>query len=172
MNTIIRVMDGLEFLVDGYRLRSASDDDKIFIIDCMRDSIILSVPDYERALSDLWMEDILSVTSIAMDGGMMRSDVLILEDIDGKRTGLLWMGISRDQFTCEETGYLLGLFVIEGSRGKGLGKALIDFAEDWCRKNGLMSLTLNAGSSNVSAKGLYDSLGFNERSTVMRKRLR
>jgi len=96
----------------------------------------------------------------------------LLVDDHGERTGILWMGVSRDQFTCEETGYLLGLFVIEEKRGKGLGRSLISCAEEWCKKNGLLSMTLNAGSSNKFAKDLYGRLGFEERSTVMRKRIR
>jgi GNAT superfamily N-acetyltransferase len=164
-------MDELRFPIDGYSLRAAGDDDMGFVRECMRDSILMSVPDNERELSGLWMEDILSLTSVAMDSGMMHSEIMILDDKGGKRTGMLWMGISRDQFTCEETGYLLGLFVIEGSRGKGLGKALIGCAEDWCRNKRILSMTLNVGSPNRSAKCLYDRLGFDERSTVMRKRI-
>jgi len=167
----LTAMDELRFPIDGYTIRDAVCDDNGFIKDCMRESILMSVPDNERELSGLWIEDILSLTSVAMDGGMMRSEIMILENEDSKRTGMLWMGISRDQFTCEETGYLLGLFVIGESRGKGLGNALIGCAEDWCRKRHLLSMTLNVGSSNVSAKDLYDRLGLRERSTVMRKRI-
>ena len=118
------------------------------------------------------MDDILSVTSIAMEGGMMRSDMMILIDDDKKRAGILWMGVSKDQFTCEDTGYILGLFVIEELRSKGFGKALIECAEDWCLSNDLPTMTLNAGSPNKKAMELYSRLGFEERSTVMRKRLR
>jgi len=165
-------MTDLLFPVDGFVLRDAKDDDRPFFICCMTESILLSVNGPEREHSELWMDDILNVTAIASDGGMMRSELFILDDADRERAGMLWMGVSRDQFTCEETGYLLGVFVNEGLRGKGIGKALIGCAEDWCRKNGLMSLTLNTGSPNIAAKNIYRRLGFDERSTVMRKRLR
>ncbi|MDR0791576.1 MAG: GNAT family N-acetyltransferase [Methanomassiliicoccaceae archaeon] len=165
-------MTGLNFPVDGHRLRMAGDDDMAFIMDCMRRSILLSVPDDEAKHSDLWMDDILNVTSIAMDGGMMRSELFVLEDHHGSREGMLWMGISRDQFTCEETGYLLGVFVNEELRGKGLGKALMGCAGDWCVEKGLLSMTLNVGFSNRAAMSMYGHLGFEERSTVMRRRFR
>jgi len=138
----------------------------------MRESILLSVTEKEKEHSDLWMEDILSVTTIALEGNMMRSELFVLEDADGMRRGLLWMGVSRDQFTCEEMGYLLEVFVDEGSRGKGIGKALVGCAEDWCRRNGLLSLTLNVGSPNVLAADIYGRLGYEPRSAVMKKRLR
>jgi len=165
-------MAGLRFPIDGYTLRNARDDDMAFVMKCMEESILLSVPDDEVILSDLWMSDILSVTSIAIGGDMMRSETFVLFDDKDERRGLLWVGMSRDQFTCEETGYLLGLFVDEGSRGRGIGKALIGCAEDWCRSKGLTLLTLNVGSSNADVKSIYGHLGFVERSTVMRKRFR
>jgi GNAT superfamily N-acetyltransferase len=165
-------MTELNFPVKGYALRKAADDDRPFVMDCMRKSILLSVPEKEVNHSDLWMDDILSVTSIAMDGGMMRSELFLLEDNEKRRTGMLWMGISRDQFTCEDTGYLLGVFVIEELRGKGLGKALMGCAGDWCAERGLLSMTLNVGSTNTVAMSIYGHLGFEERSTVMRRRLR
>jgi len=166
------MMTGLRFPIDGYTLRNAGDDDMAFVMRCMEESILLSVPDNEVILSDLWMNDILSVTSIAIGGDMMRSETFVLFDRENERKGLLWVGMSRDQFTCEDTGYLLGLFVSEELRGRGIGKALIGCAEDWCRSKGLTLLTLNVGSSNAVVKSMYDHLGFEERSTVMRKRFR
>ena len=160
------------FPMKGYTLRCAGDDDRPFAMDCMRESILSSVTDVESLHSGLWMDDILDVTSIAIDGKMMRSELFILCDRSNERKGILWIGVSKDQFTCEDTGYLLGLFVNERLRGKGIGKALIGCAEEWCMEKGLMSLTLNVGSSNVSVKSIYGHLGFDERSTVMRKRLR
>jgi GNAT superfamily N-acetyltransferase len=158
--------------MEGYALRAYANDDTAFISECMKASILMSVPEYERRISDVWMDDILSVTSMAMEGGMMRSDMMVLVNDEGERAGIIWMGVSKDQFTCEDTGYILGLYVIEGSRGKGLGKALINCAEDWCILNDLPTMTLNAGSPNKKAMELYSRLGFEERSTVMRKRIR
>jgi len=165
-------MTGLDFPIAGYTLRKAADEDGAFVLKCMEESILMSVPDSEAVLSELWMNDILGVTAIAIDGGMMRSELFVLYDGMNERKGILWIGMSRDQFTCEDTGYLLGLFVDPELRGKGLGKALIGCAEDWCRTKDLTLLTLNVGSANTAVKRIYDGLGFEERSTVMRKRFR
>jgi GNAT superfamily N-acetyltransferase len=165
-------MTELSFPAGGYSLRTSADADRPFFVSCMRESILLSVNEKEREHEELWMDDILGVTTIASDGNMMRSELFILEDTLKERKGMLWMGISRDQFTCEETGYLLGVFVIEELRGKGLGKALIKCAEDWCRQKGILSITLNVGSENSFADGIYRRMGFEDRSAVLRKRLR
>jgi ribosomal protein S18 acetylase RimI-like enzyme len=160
------------FPMDGYALRTADENDMPYVMGCMKESILLSVPEDEAGLSDLWMDDILSVTSIAIGGNMMRSEMFVLCDEDNNRTGILWMGVSRDQFTCEGTGYLLGLFVNEELRRRGIGRALVGCAEEWCAANDLFSLTLNVGSSNSHAKSFYEHLGFGDRSAVMRRRLR
>ncbi|MCL2607574.1 MAG: GNAT family N-acetyltransferase [Methanomassiliicoccaceae archaeon] len=163
------MMTDLRFPGDGYKLRKAENDDASFVADCMRESILLSVPDEEAEQSGLWIDDILNAALAA--GKEMRSETFILENDSKERKGMLWMGMSKDQFTCEETGYLLGLFVKEELRGKGLGKGLIECAEDWCRKNDTFLLTLNTGSANFPAKKFYECLGYKERSVVMRKRL-
>jgi len=164
-------MTDIRFPADGYVLRPSSEDDIPFFNECMKESILLSVNEKEREHSDLWMDDILSVTAIALDGNMMRSELLILEDMNKERKGMLWMGISRDQFTCEETGYMLGVYVKEELRGKGFGKLLIECAEDWCKEHCLLSITLNVGSPNNDAIGIYEHMGFEPRSTVLKKRL-
>ena len=165
-------MTELRFPLKGYALRRAGDGDMRFVTDCIRDSVLSSVPETERKHSGLWIDDILGVTSIAIGGGLMGSEVFVLCDGSEERIGMLWMGTTKDQFTCEETGYLLGIFIIKEFRGKGLGKALMACAEDWCAKNDLLSLTLNVGSVNGDAKRMYEHSGFEPRSVVMRKRLR
>ena len=175
---ISRTMTELRFPADGFRLRNADENDEPFIMNCMKGNLLLSVPDNEAKHSELWMNDILSITAIAVHGELMRSEMFILEpagrDNGGgtkESAGILWMGMSRDQFTCEDTGYLLGVFLNEELRGKGLGRSLMECAEVWCLKNGLFSMTLNVGSPNTDAKDIYRHLGFSERSTVMKKRL-
>ena len=162
----------MRFPIDGYTLRKADGNDMRFVMGCMRDSILLSVTPAESQSSELWINDILDITLITIEEEMMRSEAFILENENKENAGMLWMGISRDQFTCEVTGYLLGLFVIEELRGKGLGKALMGTAEEWCGEKGLPSMTLNVGSANTAAKGFYGHLGFGERSAVMCRRLR
>ncbi|MCL2711966.1 MAG: GNAT family N-acetyltransferase [Methanomassiliicoccaceae archaeon] len=160
------------FPIKGYVLRDADTHDDRYLKECMEKNILLSVSDTEKEYSDMWMDDIMSVTSIAMEDRLMRSEIFILENNEKERNGMLWLGISRDEFTCEETGYLLGVFVNEELRRKGIGKELVNCAEHWCREKGMIAMTLNVGSENKNAKDFYEHLEFKERSSVMRIRLR
>ena len=164
-------VDRLPFDVKGYELIRISDKDMDFVMECVRDDILNSVPTDEKDLRDLWIDDILEIVRGNIEQGRMDSEVFKL--ISGEDyCGMLWMGMSKDEFTCDETGYLLGIHVRNDLRGQGLGKALMRSAEEWCRCNSLLSMALNVGSVNKAAIGLYRSMGYSDRSIVMRRILR
>ena len=168
---IHRDVDSIPFGKDGYTLVRAADEDRDYVLECMRDTILHSVPKEEKDLRDLWIDDILQIVSNNMDTGVMENEAFILRNDDGN-AGMLWMGVSKDQYTCEDTGYLLGIFVDERLRGQGLGKELIRSAERWCGSKCLMSMTLNVGSVNSGAQRLYESMGYKCQSVVMRRMLK
>lgn len=164
-------MDSIPFGKDGYRLERACDDDKDYVLACMRETIVCSVPKEEKDLRDLWIDDILQIVSDNMSEGKMENEAFVLRSDDGY-AGMLWMGVSKDQYTCDDTGYLLGLFVEEGLRGKGFGRELVRSAETWCRERHLLSMSLNVGSVNSDALRLYEGMGYKSQSIVMRRFLK
>ena len=165
---IHRDVDSIPFGKDGYTLVRATDEDRDYVLECMMDTILHSVPKEEKDLRDLWIDDILQIVSNNMDTGVMENEAFILKNDDGN-AGMLWMGVSKDQYTCDDTGYLLGIFVDRDLRNRGLGKELMRSAELWCREKGLLSMTLNVGSVNIPAARLYESMGYKCQSTVMRR---
>ena len=130
-----------------------------------------SVPKEEKDLRDLWIDDILQIVSDNMSEGKMENEAFVLKH-DDDYAGILWMGISKDQYTCDDIGYLLGLFVEESLRRKGFGRDLVRSAEEWCRSKGLLSMSLNVGSVNSNALALYESMGYKSQSIVMRRFLK
>ena len=161
-------MDSLPFGREGFTLERCDDQD--YFLSRMRETVLLSVDENERNFASLWLSEISCV---------IRNN--ILNDSYGDRfilrkgteyAGALWIGRSRDQFTCEDIGYLLGIYVEEDFRRMGLGTELIRSAEEWCRINGLVHLSLNVSSANVPASELYKRCGYAPQSTVMRKLLR
>ncbi len=164
-------MEEIPFGKDGYRLVRARDEDMDYVLACMRETIVCSVPKEEKDLRDLWIDDILQIVSDNMSEGKMENEVFVLRS-DDDHAGMLWMGVSKDQYTCDDTGYLLGLFVEERLRGKGFGKELVRSAESWCKEKHLISMTLNVGSVNSGALALYESMGYKCQSIVMRRFLK
>ena len=164
-------MEEIPFGKDGYRLVRARDEDIDYVLTCMRETIVCSVPKEEKDLRDLWIDDILQIVSDNMSEGKMENEVFVLRS-DDDHAGMLWMGVSKDQYTCDDTGYLLGLFVEERLRGRGFGKELVRSAESWCKEKHLISMTLNVGSVNSGALALYESMGYKCQSIVMRRFLK
>lgn len=76
--------------------------------------------------------------------------------VDGKRAGYVgsWLTIPNAE--------ILNLFVSEKYRGLGLGKELMAKVIEVCKEHNIEQLTLEVRQSNVYAKELYASLGFQD----------
>lgn len=160
----------MEINVPGYSLREADDSDSAYFSQCVAESLVESVDETEAEHAYAWLPSAVSLTEIYRNSGYMNSVLYVLEK-DGERVGLLWIGTTAEQFTCEETGYVLGLYVDEAHRGLGLAKAMIMAAEEWAREKGCMHMSINCGTANVPAMNLYSSAGYGQRSVVFRRNL-
>lgn len=68
-------------------------------------------------------------------------------------------------------GYLEELVVDRRHRGAGVGRALMEHVEAWCRGRGARQLLLTVWRGNESAAAFYDRLGYGEISRVVGKDL-
>ena len=63
--------------------------------------------------------------------------------------------------------YIDDLCVSEIARGKGIGKALFNYAREFACKNGCHNITLHVWECNPGAKAFYESLGLKPQYTSM-----
>jgi ribosomal protein S18 acetylase RimI-like enzyme len=54
------------------------------------------------------------------------------------------------------------VYIREAYRGQKLGKSVVAFAEDLCKKAGVQALRLEVGRENKPAQSLYRTAGFKE----------
>lgn len=59
--------------------------------------------------------------------------------------------------------YLAELYVAPARRGQGLGRALLEAAMELARERGATRMDLGTGEDDTAARGLYESLGFDNR---------
>lgn len=62
----------------------------------------------------------------------------------------------------------LGVLVAAGSRGRGIGSALMEACLDWARAAGAHKVVLSVWPHNHAARGLYAKFGFVHEGTLRR----
>jgi ribosomal protein S18 acetylase RimI-like enzyme len=67
---------------------------------------------------------------------------------------------NHNDFTGQLEASLLNQYVAEPYRGQGLGRRLMETAEEWARQQGLPRISLSVGAHNELAQRLYETLGY------------
>ncbi|HEY5437543.1 MAG TPA: GNAT family N-acetyltransferase [Acidimicrobiales bacterium] len=83
--------------------------------------------------------------------------------------GTMWLG--RPHSGSRETWFVFDVEIDKEFRGRGLGRAAMEAAEEWTRERNGTRLALNVFGPNLTARSLYDSLGYEVMSTSMFKDL-
>ncbi|NJR16408.1 MAG: GNAT family N-acetyltransferase [Calothrix sp. CSU_2_0] len=90
---------------------------------------------------------------------------------DASPIACLWMGNAIDQITGLRHVHLFLLYVIPEHRRRGIGKALMEYAETWAKARGDKQIGLQVFANNTPALNLYNQLGFQTQSLWMIKKL-
>lgn len=62
---------------------------------------------------------------------------------------------------CDARAEIWGLVVAEAARGTGVGRRLVEAAEEWALMRGLTVMTVRSNSLRTDAHGFYEHLGYN-----------
>jgi ribosomal protein S18 acetylase RimI-like enzyme len=87
---------------------------------------------------------------------------------DGTPVGTLWIGPAESDTT---RWWVWDIVIDEKFRGRGFGRQAMQLAETIATDGGATSLGLNVFAHNAVARALYASMGYEESSIQMRKRL-
>ena len=100
------------------------------------------------------------------------NQVVVAENETGDRVGLLWFGINRNLITGEDEAWVYNVTVVPAYQRQGIGRRLIEHAEQLAREHGFQILGLMVSEHNAAARSLYERLSFEATNLLMRKRLR
>ncbi|MCD9197391.1 GNAT family N-acetyltransferase [Aeromicrobium wangtongii] len=89
---------------------------------------------------------------------------------EGRDVGWLWL--ATDTTGPAPQAFIHDIEVVEGERGRGLGRALLEAAEAWCADHSIAVLKLHVFAHNEAAVGLYESSGFETTDLSMAKQIR
>lgn len=97
--------------------------------------------------------------------------LIVAESEAGERLGLLWLGVNRNLITGEDEAWVYSVSVVREHQGQGIGRRLMEHAEELARAKGFHTLGLMVSSHNEAARRLYEKLGLRATNLVMRKKL-
>ena len=85
--------------------------------------------------------------------------------------GCLWVGNAIDQVSGDRHPHIFLLYVMPEYRHRGIGKALMNYIENWAKQRGYGQIGLQVFQANTPALDLYHQLGYQEQSLWMVKSL-
>ena len=85
--------------------------------------------------------------------------------------GCLWVGNAIDQVRGDRHPHIFLLYVMPEYRHRGIGKALMNYIENWAKQRGYRQIGLQVFQTNTPALDLYHQLGYQEQSLWMVKSL-
>lgn len=90
--------------------------------------------------------------------------VLVAEASPGRLLGFAELSIRSHAEGCAtgRVGYLEGWYVVPEARGQGVGRALVEAAEDWARAQGCTEFASDTEIDNERSAAAHRALGFAE----------
>lgn len=152
-------------------LREAKENDMPLVEKLTVETGWKSIPETQRVLLDRekWNKHMMEV--FESFSKRESSEVFIAEDEQHVFIGYVFVGESGDMMTGLSFGFIYDMFVEEKSRGKGIGKLLLEKAENHCRRKGYSRIALMVSATNDSAIRLYTGTGFKPEQMYMTKEL-
>src|SRR5690348_4593901 len=126
----------------------------------MQLTIRRAVPEDEPSVVELWRacDLVVSYNDPAADFRFARagacSDVLVGEDEAGRISGSVMVGHDGHR------GWLYYVAASADARGSGIGRQMVQAAEQWLRQRGVVKVQLLVRETNTKVVSFYQRLGF------------
>lgn len=139
-------------------IRSADAGDDAFILSLVERFVDFELPEW-RKKSDC-AAGIRRDIRKALENPPPGEALFIAEDEDGERVGFMRLQKTRDFFSGKSNCHISDLAVAHGHDGRGIGRALLDHAQVWAKKQRCTLITLAVFPGNARARALYERIGF------------
>ena len=156
------------FLIPSYKIRKGSTLDRALLVKFMQLTYQDIFPNQDFSHLSKTVEQYLSSETPLWWVNFTDSETLTQET---SPVACLWMGNAIDQITGQRHAHLFLLYVVAEHRRRGVGRALMEYAQTWARARGDKQIGLQVFSSNTPALNLYNQLGFQTQSLWMIKPL-
>lgn len=142
------------------KIRPARKEDKDFIVSLVPRLTEFELPAWRDAKQmNSVDEEILSRVLLTNSSDTM---IFVAEDENAIPLGFIHLKISSDYYASEKHGHISDIVVTSEGEGRGVGKALMNAAEEWAKGNKFKWLTLSVFPHNDKARKLYEKIGYGE----------
>ncbi|KGA98351.1 alanine acetyltransferase [Alkalihalobacillus alcalophilus ATCC 27647 = CGMCC 1.3604] len=100
-----------------------------------------------------------------------QTEIFVAEENNGELMGYIELGSSEDYFTGKVQGYVSSVAVSTQGEGKGVGKKLMNTAEEWAKDKGFKQIVLDVFTGNERAVQFYEHLQYEAEIVKMVKQL-
>lgn len=151
---------------NSVKIREAEESDHSFIFDLSPylaevAQLTWHTDEVVRKMQDDYIAEMLASTS--------QPNTTLIAEVDNKPLGFIHVRTIKDSISGETCGTVPLLAVSPTSQGLGLGKLLIEHAENWAKKLGCRLLHLEVFANNKKAEGFYQNMGFKAETVHMIK---
>lgn len=140
-------------------VRAAGADDDTFILDLASRFVDFELPKWRRR--NVVLEGIRRDLSRHLEEQPPGSFLFVIEDDStGDRVGFLHLQLVTDFFTGHQNCHISDVAVLPEVEGKGVGQALLKYAETFAREHRCERLQLAVFPGNARARATYEKSGF------------
>lgn len=143
-----------------HQIRAGEPEDCTAIAELLPELAAFEVPD-KRNPRDLWEGD-LDTLHRWRDGKEPQVLVHVAETQSGKIEGFTMVRLREELMSHEPSSHLEAIVVSESARGTGLGRRLLENAEQQAKAAGAETITLHVFGNNERARAVYRKLGYDE----------
>jgi len=142
------------------RIRPASAADREFLISLMPRLVEFGPPAWRDPAQMTAFDTGIILNSLL--NPTQDTSIFIAEDAEGRALGFIHLHAATEHYIHEEHGHVEDIIVAPEGEGRGVGRALLEKAEEWARSRGYRWLTLNVFAQNIRAREVYKRHGFGE----------
>jgi ribosomal protein S18 acetylase RimI-like enzyme len=159
---------GFAPFVSEVSIRLATPADLIFIVKLGERTVMDSVSAMRVASQSTVVESFDRLIEFLAE----REHIGLIATLDDERVGFtLMVDDMPDEVTNAPQGFIAYMAVEPALRGRGVGAALLESAEDEARRRGLPYMALMVTEENEAARRLYDGAGYRTERRLLCKRL-
>lgn len=150
-------------------IRLARADDDEFIVGLAPRFAEFDLPAWRKQKDVVgWIHDDLLRTASNLPAG---SHLFVAEDADYELVGMLHIQTTPDTFSNALNCHVADLACAPGHDGKGIGPALLAYAETWAKEHRCRHVTLNVFPGNARGIAMYERHGYGVELHRMAKKL-